>query len=248
VAPKVGAAPRRPTKVTATAPHHVWHVDITVVPTLAGFWVPWVPLALAQRWPFSWHVAIILDHFSRAVVHAGVFLREPTAAQMCRLLQEAARSVGGAPSYVVTDQGTQFGSEYLDWCERNDVSPRYGAIGQHGSIALVERFMRTLKAEGLRRILIPLTLSRMRRDVAAFALWYNAHRPHRALGGATPAEIRDGRVPTRDATSWEVRPRYPLRDGRATKRRRRAGGALRLVVTNVEGRKHLPIVELRRAA
>ena len=39
--------------VTARHPDYVFHVDLTVVPTKAGFWVPWVPLALLQVWPFS---------------------------------------------------------------------------------------------------------------------------------------------------------------------------------------------------
>jgi hypothetical protein len=32
--------------VTAKRPNHVWHVDLTVVPTASGFWAPWFPLAL----------------------------------------------------------------------------------------------------------------------------------------------------------------------------------------------------------
>lgn len=234
--------------VTAKRPHHVWHVDITTLPTGSGFWVPWLPQALAQVWPFSWHVVVVLDHFSRAIVHAGVFLREPSAAQLCRLLDVAAASVGSAPHYVVTDRGTQFRSEYLEWCYRHDITPRFGALGQHGSIAIVERFMRTLKHEGLRRLLIPLSLSRMRAELAAFCLWYNTCRPHHALGGATPAEMRDGNRPANDRAGWEVRPGYPLRDRRRRRRRTRASGALRLVVGSVAGRAHLPTVELRRVA
>jgi hypothetical protein len=38
--------------VTAKYPNHVWHVDLTVVPT-GGFWTPWRPFALPQKWPFS---------------------------------------------------------------------------------------------------------------------------------------------------------------------------------------------------
>ncbi len=39
--------------VTAKCPNHVWHVDLTTVPTSAGFWVPWMPFAKHQRWHFS---------------------------------------------------------------------------------------------------------------------------------------------------------------------------------------------------
>ena len=65
------AAGRRPTNrrgiavVTARYPNHVWHVDLTVVPTGLGFWCSWLPLALPQRWPFCWWVAVVVDHFSR---------------------------------------------------------------------------------------------------------------------------------------------------------------------------------------
>ncbi len=39
--------------VHAKRPNHIWHVDLTVVPTSAGFWVPWLPYSKLQRWPFS---------------------------------------------------------------------------------------------------------------------------------------------------------------------------------------------------
>ncbi len=34
--------------VTAKCPGHVWNVDLTTVPTSAGFWVPWLPYARPQ--------------------------------------------------------------------------------------------------------------------------------------------------------------------------------------------------------
>jgi len=40
--------------VTANRPNHVWHVDLTAVPTSLGFWAPWLPFALPQCWPFCW--------------------------------------------------------------------------------------------------------------------------------------------------------------------------------------------------
>jgi transcriptional regulator with XRE-family HTH domain len=51
--------------VTARFPNHVWHIDLTTVPTVSGFWVAWAPQSLSQRWPFCWWVAVIVDHFSR---------------------------------------------------------------------------------------------------------------------------------------------------------------------------------------
>ena len=167
------------------------------------------------------------------------------------MLDRAVNAAGQAPEYTVSDQGSQFQSEYLDWCDEHDVRSRFGAVGKKGSIALVERFIRTMKAEGLRRILVPFNLPEMNRELALFARWYNVHRPHRALDGATPAEVRDGRRPAHKALGYETRPRHPPR-GKVAQRRgvehvERAVG-LKLVVDYVEGRKHLPIVQLKSAA
>ena len=56
-APKPTPNPSRPatlTAVTAKGPNHVWHVDLTTVPTIGGFWISWWPFAIPQRWPFCW--------------------------------------------------------------------------------------------------------------------------------------------------------------------------------------------------
>ena len=58
--------------VTARYANHVWHVDMSVVPT-TGFWVPWTPFCLAQIWPFCWWVIVVIDHFSRTVIGFAVF-------------------------------------------------------------------------------------------------------------------------------------------------------------------------------
>ncbi|MDA2924332.1 helix-turn-helix domain-containing protein [Acidobacteria bacterium AH-259-L09] len=40
--------------VTAKRPDHVWHLDLTTVPTVSGLWASWLPFALPQCWPFCW--------------------------------------------------------------------------------------------------------------------------------------------------------------------------------------------------
>ena len=85
--------------VTAKCPGHVWHVDLTTVRTSAGFWVPWVPYAWPQSWPFCWWVAVVVDHFSRAVVGFAVFVKRPTSLEMQRALDRAIRKVG-SPAQV----------------------------------------------------------------------------------------------------------------------------------------------------
>jgi transposase InsO family protein len=245
------AHPAAPRTVTARYPGHLWHIDLTVMPIFGGLWVPWLPHAVRDLWPWCWHIFVVLDHFSRAVVCAVAFPSKPHADEVCRVLDYAVHCAGDPPKYIVSDQGVQFRSEYKAWCEAHDVLPRFGAVGQHGSIALIERFMRTLKHEGLRRILMPLTIKGINHELALFCRWYNVHRPHRALLGATPAEVRDARLPAHRRNSYEPRPRHPLESKLSA--RRRIGRVTRverleLIVTQVEGRKHLPVVELRAAA
>ena len=244
------SAPGRAARVVkAKRPHHLWHIDVTVVPTLAGFWVPWVPRSVPLRWPFCWHVVTVLDHFSRAVVRSSVFRKGPTAAEVCAVLEHSARVARRNPRHIVSDHGAQFQSDYKAWCARHHVKPRFGAIGKHGSIAVIERFHRTLKDEALRVVMVPLALPRMQATLDAYVGWYNTHRPHMTLNGATPAEIRDRRMPATKRRGIETRPGYPLKARRGgVPRPRRLKADMRLVVTNPQGLPHLPIVHLRKAA
>lgn len=137
--------------VAARYPHHLWHADLTVVPTAAGFWVPWLPFSLPVVWPFAWTVAVVLDHHSRAVVACAVFRKQPTAAALCALLDRAILDAGRTPRHLVTDRGVQFQGEYLAWCKRRRVKPRFGAVGKKGSIAVIgasSALSRTSASEG----------------------------------------------------------------------------------------------------
>jgi transposase InsO family protein len=131
--------------VTARRPDHVWHVDLTTVPTCGGFWVPWLPHAWPQSWPFCWWVAVVIDHFSRAVIGFAVFLKRPSSAEVQQCLEQAIRRAGAPPKYLISDKGSQFWCDsYKRWCQRRRIKPRFGAVRKHGSIAVVERFIRSL--------------------------------------------------------------------------------------------------------
>jgi transposase InsO family protein len=146
----------KPSTVIANYPNHVWGLDTTAVPTSAGFWTTWLPFSFAQSWPFCWWVAVVIDHWSRRSLGLAVFKRRPTVDEICLVLDEAARRAGRAPKYTVSDQGTEFGENYLEWCDDHDVRARFGAVGRHGSIAVEERLIRTLKEETLAHEMVPL--------------------------------------------------------------------------------------------
>ena len=127
------------------------------------------------------------------------------------------------------------------------VRPRFGAVGRHGSIAIIERFHRTLKEQGLRKILIPYAIEDFQGELDVFTSWYNSVRPHSALQAATPDEIFSGSSPPLSRTRIEVRPKYPISaDALAS------GTVVRLETVRLEAasfqrRKHLPDVKLHAA-
>ncbi len=174
------------------------------------------------------------------------------AAGLPRLRQRAvrdadARATGASPKYIITDRGTQFGSDYRLWCEARGICARFGALGHKRAIAIVERFMRSMKDEALRRVLVPMRLELMLTEVSAYATWYNTTRPHQALGGRKPDEVCFGRKPARDGPRFEPRPglaaHLEAHDLRAER-----GAALELVVDFQHGRPHLPLPHLKAAA
>src|SRR6266571_2508803 len=97
-----------PRIVTARKPIHLWHVDLTTVPTALGFWTSWLPFALPQVWPFCWWLTAAVDHFSRRVMGFTVYRTLPSSATVRRFLEGAFRSAGERPHYLISDQGTQF--------------------------------------------------------------------------------------------------------------------------------------------
>lgn len=239
--------------VVARYPNHVWGIDHSTVPTGIGFWVPWFPSAMIPVWPFCFWLTVVLDHYSRRVLAIGVFIKEPTAEQTCRLLDRACRRAGAAPRYTITDHGTQFQGVYGAWCQRHGVTPRYGAIGKYGSIARVERFWRSLKDEafGPRRRLVPLSLRAIVVLSGHYVTWYNEMRPHQGLAGRTPHEVFYGKRPAHQRPRIEPRARYPDAAPCASPQapvRGRRGGAFRVVVSHPPGLPHLPLVSLRNAA
>jgi hypothetical protein len=118
--------------VTASYPDHVWNVDLTVIPTRAGFWTVLSPFAWLQRWPFCYWLAVVVDHFSRRAVGFAVFLQRPSAKDVNAFLGRTIHAVGNRPRYVITDKGGEFWCPaFKAWCRRRRIRPRFGAVGKH---------------------------------------------------------------------------------------------------------------------
>jgi len=89
-----------------------------------------------------------------------------------------------------------------------------------------------MKSECTRAILVPLRLAEMRDELGFYVTWYNQFRVHQSLCGRTPKEVYD-----------QIAALPILHETRG-----KNGVKLKLVVSRLERRKHLPIVRLEKAA
>ena len=182
-----------------------------------------------------------------------IFQKQPTSAEVRAFLGRTIHTAGATPKYLICDRGPQFDNDgFRQWCRNKNVKPRYGAVGQHGSIAVVERFILTLKTYLLGWLaLVPLRRQAFRRELSSFFSWYNEYRPHTTLGGRTPDEVYHARFPAQRKPRFEPRASWPRGSPCANPWalvKGKAGLKLDLQVDFHTGAKHLPIVTLQRAA
>jgi putative transposase len=238
--------------VTAQRFNHVWHVDLTLVPTQLGFWASWLPFSLPQCWPFGYWVAVVIDHFSRRAMGFAVFKKDPDSREVRSFLGRAMHQAQAKPKYLICDKGKQFWCNgFKDWCERKGIRLRFGAVGEHGSIAVVERFIQTVKIECTRRLFVSLRVKTFRQELSWFTVWYNQHRPHTTLGGRTPEEVYFQQRPANRSPRFEPRASWPRPAPCALPQvlvKGQPGVRIELAVSYQHGCKHLPVATIRRAA
>jgi len=175
-APAAAKECAKPKQIVARCPNHVWSVDRTRVMRW-GIWPTWVLVAI--------------DHFSRAVM-AVTPLEGPNAGWVVEVLDQAFLR-HGPPKHLISDQEGVFVSEVVasllrDW----NVKQRFGAVGKHGSIAVTERLIWTLKREWLARVVLIRGLEHLGELLVDFEVYYNQHRCHQRLNGATPSMLYQG--------------------------------------------------------
>jgi len=208
-------------EIVSKYPGHTWNADLTAVPISGGFWTYWIPNAIWQRWPVCWWMLNVVDHFSRRSIGFAVFKSRPTSEEVTAAMDRVMSAEQMKPKHLIVDQGREFKCEHFEnvWCEAKNILPRFGAVERRGSIAVVERFHRTLK-EILRLITIPEDQTEFDREVRFAIEWYNEHRPHETLAGKTPNVSIDGDP----------------------------GAPFTLEIDCHERRRHLPIIRVHRAA
>jgi putative transposase len=159
--------------IPAWYPNHVWSVDTTKV-------LCW------SLWPIQLLVAI--DHFSRKVV-CVVPLEGPNAGWIIEALQQAIQK-HGAPKHIISDQASIFvGDVFAELLSQWNIRPRFGAVGKHGSIAVTERVIKTLKYEWFRCAPLVKGFDHLTLLCTEFESWHNGWRPHMTLDGLRPDDF-----------------------------------------------------------
>lgn len=240
------------TGVIARGPNHTWVVDMTIVSTREGFWVPWIPNAILPLFPFAWWVALVIDQHSRRVMGFSVFPKNPTGAEVRSFLGRTMHAAGATPKYIISDLGAQFTTDaHEQWADRKGITLRFASKDSIRATSAVERFFRSMKSEWLRKIHIPLGRGSIRDAITTYVAWYHEHRPHLGLRGRTPAEVYEGRAPQNEAPRFEPRAKWPRTARCAAPQaevRGDPGVGLELHVTFADEHELLPIVELKKAA
>ena len=172
--------------IPAWYPNHVWSVDTTMV------------LCWGLR-PI--HILVVIDHFSRKVMSVTP-LEGPNAGWINNALESAIEK-HGAPKHIISDQASVFvGDAFAELLRQWNIKPRFGAVGKHGSIAVTERVIKTLKYEWLKHVPLIKRFDHLTLLCTQFESWYNAWRPHMALEGLRPDDLyydRKPEKPSRDA-------------------------------------------------
>jgi putative transposase len=153
-----------------TRPNQVWAADITYIPMARGFLYLVAVIDWYSRYVLSWRLSNTLD--------AGFCVEA---------LEEALRK--GKPDIFNTDQGAQFTSEaFTSLLEQLGVKISMDGKGSYNDNLFIERLWRTVKYEE-----VYLKAYQDGRDartsLSSYFHFYNAERPHQALGYQSPGKI-----------------------------------------------------------
>lgn len=152
-----------------THPNQVWAADITYIPMQKGFM----------------YLVVILDWYSRYIL--AWRLSNSLESDFClEALQEALKK--GKPEIFNTDQGSQFTSqEFIATLESQGIRVSMDGCGRYTDNLFVERFWRTLKYEEV-YLKAYQNAREAQVEISRYIQFYNAARPHQALGYQAPAQ------------------------------------------------------------
>ena len=158
---------------SATGPNRLWLADLTYIPTWAGFL----------------YLAVVLDAWSRRIV--GWAMKTTLHTEL--VLEALGMALGQrCPKSVIhhSDQGSQYTSiAFGERCEKADVRPSMGSVGDCFDNAMCESFFATLETELLDRRTFHTRIEARRAIFVFLESWYNRRRRHQSLGYLSPVEF-----------------------------------------------------------
>lgn len=155
-------------------PNQVWCADITYLPMRRGFLYLVAIMDWASRRVLAWRLSNSMD------------------ADFCIEALEDAMARHGRPEIFNTDQGSQFTTpRFTDVLTDAGVKVSMDGKGRWMDNVFIERLWRSMKYECVYLHAFE-TGSEARAGVGKWIAYYNAERPHSALGGRTPFEAHTG--------------------------------------------------------
>lgn len=164
-------------------PNQVWCADVTYIPLRRGFLYLVAIMDWASRRVLAWRLSNTLD------------------VAFCVAALEDALARCGTPDIFNTDQGSQFTSlAFTGRLQEAGIRISMDGKGRWMDNVFIERLWRSLKYECVYLNAFE-TGSEARAGIGRWIAYYNAERPHSALGGRTPAEAYAGRRPVLDVAA-----------------------------------------------
>lgn len=160
--------------LTIDRPDQVWCSDITYIPMRRGFLYLVAVMDWATRKVLSWRLSNTMD------------------VEFCIEVVEEAMARYGRPDIFNTDQGSQFTSpRFTGLLTAAGIRVSMDGRGRWMDNVFIERLWRSMKYECVYLHAFE-TGSEARAGIGRWIDYYNAERPHSALGRRTPAEVYEG--------------------------------------------------------
>lgn len=147
------------------------------------------------------YVFFILRHSDRAIVHARVSA-SPSAAWAGRQLVNACFD-RAPPKYLLRDRDGIYGDEFSRKAHALGIEELRTPVRAPKADALAERFVGTLRREGLDHVFV-LDDLHLQMLVNEFIAYYNAHRPHRSRGLKPPRPEPEAVSPAATGSPWRI--------------------------------------------
>ena len=166
--------------------HQVWACDFTVVNDLL-----FRPL----------YILVIIAHKTRQIIHFAV-TRHPTDVWVAQQLREAT-PWDRRPRFLIRDNDKKFGKAFAKVARSRGIKVLKTPILAPRANAICERFIGSLRREGLDFFLIrhPNQLHRLAK---AYITYYNQQRPHQGIQQRLPARFHARRPPLSNQVKGQV--------------------------------------------